>query len=380
VTDGYDGNAIVYCEGAFNTTNGKTAHGLVRYTERYRVLSVVDSRYAGRDAGEVLDGQESGILVFPDVHTAVREAREAGTPAGYLVVGLAPDGGRLSAGAREDVKKCISMGLNVDCGLHDFITEDTELAELAAGKGVTLRDVRKPPPRSELHFFSGKIEEVDSFRIAVLGTDSAVGKRTTAWLLVRGLREIGRTAELIGTGQTAWMQGARYSVLFDSLINDFVSGEIEHAVWSAWSDLKPGVLVIEGQGSLMNPAYPGGFEILAAGRPHVVVLQHAPARKDYDGFPGYPVHPLSRQIQAVEVISGKPVVAVTINHENIPPGRIHDVASEITRQTGLPTFDILHQGIGGMLEALEPYITGKAGSRNAATASEGKANGRKTGA
>ena len=46
-----DGNAIVYCEGFFNTPEGKTAHGLVRFTERYRVLSVIDSRYAGQDAG-----------------------------------------------------------------------------------------------------------------------------------------------------------------------------------------------------------------------------------------------------------------------------------------------------------------------------------------
>ena len=30
-----DGRALVYCEGAFNTPNGKTAHGLVRFTERY---------------------------------------------------------------------------------------------------------------------------------------------------------------------------------------------------------------------------------------------------------------------------------------------------------------------------------------------------------
>ena len=29
---------------------------------------------------------------------------------------------------------------------------------------------------------------------------------------------------------------------------------------------KPDIIVIEGQGSLLNPAYPGGFEILAAGR------------------------------------------------------------------------------------------------------------------
>jgi len=357
MTEGYDGNAIVYCQGAFNTTNGKTAHGLVRFTERYRVLSVVDSRFAGRDAGEVLDGVKSGIPVLQDVETAVARVSGEGRQVRYLVVGLAPDGGRLSASAREDLKKCISMGLNIDCGLHDFLTEDQELAGLAAEKGVTLRDIRKPPPRSELHFFSGKIEEVDSFKIAVLGTDSAVGKRTTAWKLVHGLREAGRTSEMIGTGQTAWMQGARYSILFDSLINDFVSGEIEHAVWSAWKERDPDVIVLEGQGSLMNPAYPGGFEILAAGRPDVVILQHAPARKDYDGFPGYPVHPLDRQIQAVEVISDRKVVAITVNHEDIEYEDIPAVCEKITSETGVPAFDVLRDGVSGLISALQRHFS-----------------------
>ncbi|MBD3178746.1 MAG: DUF1611 domain-containing protein [Candidatus Latescibacteria bacterium] len=352
-----DGNAVVYCQGAFNTTNGKTAHGLVRFTERYRILSVIDSSYAGRDAGAVLDGKESGIPVYENLDRAVTEAWEAGTPASYLVVGLAPDGGRLSHVAREDLKKAIGKGLNIDSGLHDFITEDPELVKLAAESGVTLRDIRKPPPRNELHFFSGKIEQVQSFRIAVLGTDSAVGKRTTAWILVRGLRDEGISAEMIGTGQTAWMQGARYSILFDSLINDFVSGEIEHAVFSAWKDSAPEVIVLEGQGSLMNPAYPGGFEILAAGRPDIVILQHAPARIDYDGFPGYRIHPLPRQIQAVEVISEKKVAAIAVNHENISDEDIPEVCDRITRETGIPAFDPLRDGPAGMIRELQFYFS-----------------------
>jgi uncharacterized NAD-dependent epimerase/dehydratase family protein len=175
-------------------------------------------------------------------------------------------------------------------------------------------------------------------------------------MLVDGLQSEGYGAELIGTGQTAWMQGARYSVILDALINDFVSGEIEHAVWSAWNDLRPDVIVVEGQGSLMNPAYPGGFEILAAARPDVVVLQHAPGRKDYDGFPGYPIHPLEKQIQAIELLSGKPVVAITINHENLEERQIQEVCADITRLTGLPACDALVKGVGPVVASLKPYL------------------------
>ncbi len=347
-----DGNAVVWCEGAFGTPNGKTAHGLVRRTARYRVLAVVDGRRAGADAGEVLDGRPAGIPVVADLAAALEAGRRAGTPATHFVVGLAPDGGRLAAADRQAVLAAIEAGLDVDAGLHDYLSEDREIAARAAERGARLRDVRKPPPRESLHFFSGKIEEVEALKIALLGTDSAVGKRTTAWILVDALRAAGWPAELIGTGQTAWMQGARYSIVLDSLINDFVTGEIEHAVWSAWQERRPSAIVLEGQGSLMNPAYPGGYELLAAGRPDVVVLQHAPARREYDGFPGYPIQPLPIQIQAVELISGKPVVAVTVNHEGLSREEVPAACEAITRETGRPAFDVLLDGAGGLVELL----------------------------
>jgi len=162
--------------------------------------------------------------------------------------------------------------------------------------------------------------------------------------LVDALRRMGRSTELIGTGQTAWLQGARYSIVVDSLVSDFMSGEIEHAVWSAWNEQKPDVIVLEGQGSLLNPAYPGGYELLAAARPDAVVVQHAPARSEYDGFPGYKLHPLEYQIRALEMVSERPVVAVTINHEHLDADGVLAAARDITEKTGLPAFDVLRDG------------------------------------
>jgi uncharacterized NAD-dependent epimerase/dehydratase family protein len=349
-----EGNAVVYCEGAFATTNGKTAHGLVRRTIRYRVLSVIDSRYAGQDAGIVLEGKHKNIPILPDIQSALSASR-VDNPATHFVIGLAPDGGRLSERAKEDVKDAIKHGLHIDSGLHDLLSEDNEISELALKHNVQLRDIRKPPPRSQLHFYCGKIEEVDSLKIAVLGTDSAVGKRTTAWILLDAFIKAGFSTEFIGTGQTAWMQGAQYCIIMDALVLDFVTGEIEHAVWQAWKDKKPDVIIIEGQGSLLNPAYPGGLEILSAGRPDVVVLQHAPARKEYDGFPGYTLHPLVLQIKAIEIISGKPVGAITINHENIPEEEIPEICSQISKQTGLPAMDLLRTDTGEFILHLLKY-------------------------
>jgi uncharacterized NAD-dependent epimerase/dehydratase family protein len=340
-----DGDAIVYCDGAFNTPEGKTAHGLVRFTERYNVLAVIDKKYAGKDAGMVLDGKPCGIKIFRDLESAEVALRDNDQQAEYFVVGLAPDGGRLPLAAIEVIKDAMELGMNIDSGLHDFLSNNTILNNSAKMLSVKIRDVRKTPDRDKLHFFTGEIENVDCLKLAVLGTDSALGKRTTSWLLVHGLQNAGKKAEMIGTGQTAWMQGAKYSMIMDSCINDFVSGEIEHAVVSAYNEAKPDVIVIEGQGSLMNPAYPGGFEILAAGRPDYVILQHAPRRLEYDGFPGYKLHDIKTQINAIETISGKKVIAITVNHEGMSNEEILPACEALTKETGLPSFDVLAHGV-----------------------------------
>ncbi|RXG18338.1 putative NAD-dependent epimerase/dehydratase family protein [Leeuwenhoekiella aestuarii] len=351
-----DGKALVYCDGAFNTPNGKTAHGLVRFTERYDVVGVIDHRYAGKDAGEVLDQKPNGIPVFENFDAAISALESQNNLPKSLVIGLAPDGGRLPAIAKETIQKALKRGWYVDSGLHDFLTHDKNLVELAAENGSQIRDIRKTPDRDKLHFFTGDIEQVDCLKLAVLGTDSAIGKRTTAWIIVHGFRHAGLKAEMIGTGQTAWMQGAKYSMVMDSCINDFVSGEIEHAVVSAYKNEKPDVIVIEGQGSLMNPAYPGGFEILAAGRPDYVVLQHAPKRVEYDGFPGYRLHSLKEQINAIEVISGRKVIAVTVNHEGMTPDEIIPACEAITQETGLPAFDVLAHGSEKLIRVLQQHL------------------------
>ncbi|MFO7588161.1 MAG: DUF1611 domain-containing protein [Gemmatimonadota bacterium] len=358
-----DGNAVVWSEGAFTNTYGKTAHGLVRRTRRYRIVAVIDSVVAGGDAGEVLDGVPNGIPIVADLEAALVAARGAGHPATHFIVGLAPDGGRLPPEGRRVVEAALRDGLHVDSGLHDFLGDDPALAALAAGRGVRIRDVRRTPPRSELHGWTGKVEEVDSLRLAVLGTDSAIGKRTTAWILVDALNAEGVAAEMVGTGQTAWLQGARYTLLLDSLVSDFMAGEIEHAVWSAWNDARPRVIVVEGQGSLMNPAYPGGYEILAAARPHAVILQHAPARLEYDGFPGYPLHPLELQIEALRIVSGRPVVAITINHEGLDREATARAARQIEARTGLPTVDPLFDGHDRLVEVVRRLLNERGAAR-----------------
>lgn len=351
-----DGRAIVYCEGAFGTPNGKTANGLVRFTARYEIGGVIDSTWAGRDAGEVLEGQSNGIPIFGDLD----EALATGPRPEYLVIGLAPDGGQLPATARAAVRQALAQGLHVDSGLHQFLGEDPEFAALAARHGVRIRDVRRPPDRAHLHFFSGKIDEVGAPRIAVLGTDSAIGKRTTTVRLNQALNAAGLRSEMIGTGQTSWLQGVKYGLLLDSLINDFVTGEIEHAIHEAWINEHPEVILLEGQGSIAHPAYPGGFELIGAGRVEGIILQHAPARKVYDGFENYPMGSLAREIQLLELLAQKPVIALTINHEGMTRAEVAETVARYEAQYHRPTVDVLWDGCDKLVGAVRALVNGTA--------------------
>jgi uncharacterized NAD-dependent epimerase/dehydratase family protein len=351
-----DGTAIVYCQGAFNTSKGKIAHGLVRFTRRYNIMSVIDSTYDGKDSGTILDGKPNGIPIYATMEKAIAQAGEKKERVTHLVIGLNTDMGRLSKIVREDIRKALDLGLNIDSGLLDLMSDDQVLMNLAVERDKKLRDICRSPKRKDLHHFTGRITEVKCPKIAILGTDSTVGKLTTAWILLQGLEKAGVKAELIGTSPMAWLQGAKYALIFDAIINNFVSGEIENTLLEAYHEDKPDLIIIEGYKSILHPVNPGGFKVLAAGRPDHIILQHAPGRKEYDGFPGFPIQPLKKQIQAIELISGRKVKAITLNHECIADCDVASVIENVSKECGFPVFDVLHDGADEFVKFIKSIL------------------------
>ena len=58
-------NAIILTNGLLKALDAKTAHGLIRGTERFTIKGVVDyAETAGQDAGILLDGKNRNIPVF----------------------------------------------------------------------------------------------------------------------------------------------------------------------------------------------------------------------------------------------------------------------------------------------------------------------------
>jgi uncharacterized NAD-dependent epimerase/dehydratase family protein len=330
--------AIVYCEAQFGEQDGKTANGLVRHSERYEILSVLDSRHAGQDAGTFLDGVANGIPVLAGLTEAIAHA---GHVPDYLICGVAPADGLLSDEQRVVLLDGIARGMHVINGLHEFLNDDAEFVAAALLAGVTITDVRRPKAKRDLHLFSGRIFDVTCPRIAILGTDGAIGKRTTATLLVQALNDSGIKAVLVGTGQTTLIQGGKYGVALDALVPQFCSGEVEHQVVAAFEGEDPDVIVVEGQGALSHPAYLTSGHILRGSRPEAVIVQHAPKRQVLGDFPMMPMPTAASEIALIEAFADTKVIGVAINHEQMSEHEIGVAIAEHGLALGLPVTDPL---------------------------------------
>jgi uncharacterized NAD-dependent epimerase/dehydratase family protein len=346
-------NAIVITAGYLDTNSGKTAHGLIRGSERFNVVGVIDEKFTGKDAGEVLDKKNRNIPVYASIADFKRSSK---TTAKYCIIGVATKGGVIPDSLRVMLKEALDNGYNLVNGLHDYISEHAGLADLARQKGLEIIDVRKPKKFKDLHFWSGDIKIVKCPKIAVLGTDCALGKRTTTRFLTEAMKKAGYKAEMIYTGQTGWMQGAKYGFIFDSTLNDFISGEMEHAVVSCWKNEKPDIIFIEGQSSLRNPSGPAGAEWLVSASADAAILQHNPPRKYYKDLDYDTPIPEPKDEIALIKMYGVPTVAVCINTQKMTTKQARTAAARYKKQLGIPVILPLEDGVDALVPLFEKLI------------------------
>ncbi|MDH5673814.1 MAG: DUF1611 domain-containing protein [Myxococcales bacterium] len=330
--------AVVYCEGNFGGIDGKTANGLVRYSEIFEIVAVIDSERQGQDAGTVLGEDSNGIPVCSDLSAVLARL---GSPPAYFIYGMAPASGLLSVHERAVVLSAIGLGMNVVNGLHEFLNDDPEFSAASAKSGSLLLDVRKPRDKKELRIFSGRIHEVTCPRIAVLGTDCAIGKRTTAMVLTRALCARGLKAIMIGTGQTGLIQGARYGVALDAIPAQFCAGELEALIVDAFEREAPDVIVIEGQGALGHPAYSTSSFILRGSCPDAVLLQHAPARRTRCDFDHMAMPSPKSEIDLIQSFADTKVIGITLNHENMSEDELSRAIAMYEAELGIAVTDAL---------------------------------------
>ncbi|MBN1678068.1 MAG: DUF1611 domain-containing protein [Candidatus Thermoplasmatota archaeon] len=345
--------ALVLCEAAFNRTGGKTAAGLVRHSLRFKIVGILDSTLAGKDAGEVLDGKHAGIPIFSSVTDALRKLEKKPD---YLVIGVATIGGMLPKAFRPAVREALKNGVNVISGLHEWLALDPEFSELARKRKLTITDIRKEPPLEKMHYYRNLASKMDAVRIPVLGTDAAIGKRTTAVILTKALNERRIKTSFVATGQTGLLQGSKFGVPIDAIRGDYVVGELENAIQMAYETERPKVIMVEGQGALSHPAYvTGSRTIVTASQPNAVVLQHAPARKwrtYHETELRLPNGTIEREMELIKVFAGAPVIGVTINHSGMTREQVAEKAKEYEQRYSIPACDVLWDGPDKIVDAI----------------------------
>ena len=333
-------SALILANELFDSIFAKTTHGLLRGPSRYEILGVIDSTHAGQDAGFVLDGHVRGIPFYRSVSDALEHVQATPT---HCVVGVATVGGVLPDTLREDLATAASAGLTLVNGLHQLLSDDVELSKMAKG-GII--DLRKPRPASELQFWTGEILSVSAPRIAVLGMDCAIGKRTTTMLMQKVFHEQGVHAEVIYTGQTGWLQGLRYGFIFDATLNDFVAGEMERTIVQCSRETNPDVILLEGQSALRNPVGPAGSEFICSARAVGVILQHAPARTHFEDLEhlGCALPPLSEELELIRLL-GAEVWGISLHTHGLEDTQSAQIAIELEAHHGVPVVRPLEDGV-----------------------------------
>lgn len=344
--NGLGRRAIVLTGDRFD--DAKTAHGLLRSSPLFDVVAIVDLAAAGRRSTEVVPGGG-------DVPVVASVGEAPGRPE-VAIVGIASYGGAIPPLVRDQLRDALRGGLDVVSGLHEPVRGDPELAALADQMGCRVVELRAPRPFADLRFWSGAILDVTVPRLAVLGTDCDVGKRTTLVSLVSELERRGRRVEMIATGQTGLLQGARQGFVMDAVPLDFVSGLLEEAVVAAASRA-PDLIVVQGQGSFRGPTGQVGPQLLAHTGVTHVILHHAPARTTYKSTPGVPLGDPAGDVALIECYGATPL-ALTLSAAGIDPADRRAIGASLGARLGLPVAWPHEDGIGAVADLVEAEVIG----------------------
>ena len=317
---------------------GKTARGVLAYGVR-EVVALHDSTRAGETQG--------GVPIVGDVDDALRF-----NPTTALV-GVATAGGRFPPAWRDVLKSAISNGLNVENGLHEFLSDDPELSELAARHGVELRDLRRPP--ADLNVPTGANLTIPAQVVLTVGSDCAIGKMTVSLELERAARARGIEARFVPTGQTG-IAIAGWGIAVDAVVSDFIAGAAERVVVEG-HERGGELLFVEGQGAVTHPAYSGvTLGLIHGAAPHLFVLCHLAGETEVEGFPGHPLLPLPELVELHELISlparKAKVAAVVLNTRLLDEDDARTAIAAAEAETGLVSDDVVRFGTERVLDSL----------------------------
>jgi uncharacterized NAD-dependent epimerase/dehydratase family protein len=334
----------------------KTALGVMRYGDQ-QVQAVLDRDTAGTRVNDhVPDVADAPVVEsFDEAHAAADGDVDA------LYIGIAPIGGGFDESWRADVEAAITAGCDVVSGLHYFLNEDEDLAALAAEHGVDLIDVREPD--DDLTVATGASGDVDADVVLTVGTDCSVGKMTASLEIVAAARDRGIDAAFIPTGQTGIMI-AGWGNPIDRVISDFTAGAVEDMLLEIGDDHD--LLVVEGQGSIIHPAYSAvTCGILHGSMADGLVLCHAAGREAVHGYESFSLPPLADYVDLYEGLSAPvqetSIVAGALNTKDVDDdATAADAVTDFGDAVGVPAADPVRDGAGAIVDGIVDAGLGEA--------------------
>jgi uncharacterized NAD-dependent epimerase/dehydratase family protein len=322
---------LILAEGSFGPLSSKTANACIRYVPD-EVVAVLDSTAAGRTAQDIL-GFGGTIPVVATFADGMQRAPQA------LLIGIAPAGGQFPAAWRAIVCDALRAGLDVWSGLHTMLGDDPEFAALAVASGATIRDLRRAP--ADLDVGYGRVRDLSATIVLTVGTDCNIGKMTAQLQVQSSVRQLGHRVNFAATGQTGILVEGR-GIAVDAVIADFIAGAAESLTIEAAEGAD--IVLVEGQGSLIHPAYSGvTLGLMHGALPHAMVLCAQPSRTTIHRNPWVPIPSLSEMIRlyeaAMEPLRSSPVIAIALNTFDLDDREARKAIERVRAETGLPATD-----------------------------------------
>jgi uncharacterized NAD-dependent epimerase/dehydratase family protein len=321
--------------------DSKTARGVIKYGDT-PVVAILDSTLAGQEF--------DGIPVVATIEAALRHGPTT------ALVGIAPPGGVLAPDWRDIVKAAITSGLDVESGLHAYLADDPELAELARRQGVALTDLRRPP--ADLRVPSGANLRHAAAVVLTVGSDCGIGKMTVSLELHREALRRSLRSVFVPTGQTG-IAIAGWGIAVDDVVSDFVAGAAERLVLDGAQ--RGALLWVEGQASIVHPRYSAvSLGLLHGSAPHVLVLCHVAGRTTVNRMPEHPIPPLAELVDLHERIAlpARParVAAVALNTGALDETAARAAIAAAEEEAGLPADDPVRFGAARIVDAVLAQI------------------------
>ena len=317
----------LYAQNRLHPLGSKTANGLIHFRTA-EVQVIIDASKAGQVAQDVL-GYGGDIPIVAHVSDAL--AYEPDT----LVVGIAPIGGAFNPDWMPEIKLALENDIDVWAGLHEFLSEMDSLQPFQH----LIWDARKPP--QGLQIAQGTWRQRKSKVLLTIGSDSNVGKMTTALTLQQQLKVIGLDSIFVGTGQTGIMISER-GVAGDAVVADFINGAIDAEVDQV--DGQAPLIIVEGQGAITHIGYSGVTLGLIHGvMPDAFVLAHQPSRvvDDYDqALPD--IHEVVQLHEALmHPFKAAKVLGINLYSKDMSGKASQQVCQTLYKTSGLPVEDMV---------------------------------------